>query len=458
MPFYGQKQFAYKNFTPPRKPPRRGVFSGIINAMQKRRFLSHFRDLFWALGILGSLFNSASLKAAYYDTLPKGVRLVALRQVNTDKIISSFTGNKQEKDYFFKLSLDAKSLENAQDIFKSYLQALKAQSPAAYDALQLGEYEISAEAKVNVQGLGVAYGWTNSLTTYISVPYYNANVNLNMVRTKGNNNAEVQRLLIASNNDPSTISTVSSIIMGVANSLPDASGGVIQSVVVNYFDYKPIGNWQGEGLGDVELVGVYRLTDWADAGLATTWGIVLPTGRIDDPDIIQDIAFGDGQFDIYGEIGGGFRAGMTTFFTDSSLRYTFQAPTNKVLRVPESADYPLGSQKATFYEKLGDKVDFMLTETYRWNDMFTTGVGYLYNYTFKSKYDSSFSNANSILENNTEKESHVMKGEIGFTTVELYKKNKFAVPLSINVSAQKFIEGRNIPNYTRFDFEFRLYF
>ncbi len=396
--------------------------------------------------------------AAYYDTLPKGVRAAVVRQITTDNINSSFTGNQQEKEYFLKLSLDARALQGAQQIFSTYLDALREQSPAAYDALQLGEYEISAKAKVDIQGFGLAYGLTDRLTTYISFPYFHAKVNINMVRTKGNNNEEVQRLLKANNSDPNTVSTVSSIIVGVTNSLPDASGGVIQSAVVNYYGYRPIGNWEGEGLGDTEIASIYRLTDWADAGLATTMGIVLPTGRTDDPDIIQDFAFGDGQFDVFSEFGGGFRAGVSNWYSDSSLRYTFQAPSTKTLRVPDSSDYLLGSKKATFYEKLGDKIDFFAGETYKFNEMFSSTASYLYNYTFESRYDSPYKDANKILEKDTAKSSHVGKLAVAFSTVDLFKKNKFFAPISVSVSGQKTLRGQNVPNYTRYDFELRLFF
>ncbi|MBI2518929.1 MAG: hypothetical protein HYV97_00865 [Bdellovibrio sp.] len=410
--------------------------------------------------LLFSIFFNVSFEAfaAYYDTLPKGVRCVVLRQVTTENINSSFTGNKQEKEYFLKLSLDARALEGAQAIFSNYLQALHAQSPEAYDALQLGEYEISADAQVDVQGLGVAFGITDRFTSYISFPYFNANVDIEMVRTKGNNNEEVQRLLRMNNSDPNTVTAVNSIIMGVTNSLPDASGGVIQSTVVNYYGYRPIGDWQGKGLGDIELAAIYRLTDWADAGLATTLGIVLPTGRTDDPDIIQDIAFGDGQFDLFAEFGGGFRAGVSNWYSDSSLRYTFQAPASKTLRVPDSSEYLLGSKKATFYEKLGDKIDFFAGETYKFNDMFSSTLSYLYNYTFESKYESAYSEANAILAKDTAKSSHIAKAEVAFTTVELFKKKRFFAPISLSVSGQKTLRGQNIPNYTRYDLEFRLFF
>jgi len=416
--------------------------------------LMNFRYLRFLIILTSYAFTA---EAAYYSTLPKGVRALVYRQVNTDKIHSSFTGNKQEKDYFLKLSLDARSLEKAQEVFASYLQALKAQSPEAYDALQLGEYEIDAYAKVNVQGIGAAFGLTDRLTAYTVFPYYKAQVNLNMVRTKGNNNQQVQQIVQASGNS-SNATVVDGIMNGITNILPDASGGVIQSVMVNHFGYQPVGNWEGQGMGDLEVGMIYRLTDKPDKGLAATLAFALPTGKTDDPDIIQDIPFGDGQFDVIGEFGGGARLWSSNFSFDSFVRYTYQVPASKTLRIPDSEEYPLGTNKATFTEKLGDKIEVTSGLTYQFTRWLSLMAAHLYNYTLKSKYSSPFAEANRILAKDTEKESHTAKLEATFSTVELYKANKFFAPFNISAGAQKILTGKNVPSFTRFDFEFRMFF
>jgi len=196
---------------------------------------------------------SANCFSSYYDTLPRGVRAFVYKHVATGKISSSFTGNQQEQDYNLKISIDAKSLESLNDIFADYLTSLSQISRPAYDAFQLGEYEVDANAQVQVQGVGIAYGFSNDLTAYLAFPYHTAEVNLNIERTKYNNNNQVRTLLESSiqNNSGNIDSSTAEIITGITNSLPDISGGVIQSIVTNHLGYKPIVSCTVKGMCDL---------------------------------------------------------------------------------------------------------------------------------------------------------------------------------------------------------------
>src|SRR5690554_1741099 len=107
-------------------------------------------------GICLSLWAGQAL-AAYYDTLPKGVRLVALRQVQTEQISGGFDAQGSKEGLAFHQSLSSKELSEIKgaDI---YFEELKNISPEAYDRFTTGAYFIDANAQVKVQGLGVAYG------------------------------------------------------------------------------------------------------------------------------------------------------------------------------------------------------------------------------------------------------------------------------------------------------------
>jgi hypothetical protein len=140
------------------------------------------------------------------------------------------------------------------------------------------------------------------------------------------------------------------------------------------------------------------------------------------------------------------------------LRYTYQAPATKTLRIPESQEYTLGSKKGTFREKLGDKIDLGFGPTYIFTPWLSLSTSYLMNHTFKSKYDSNDEPSNIILSNNTRKDSHSIKGDLAFSTVDWYKRGRFMAPLTMTLSAQHIFSGVNVPRYTRVDFEFRLYF
>ena len=389
----------------------------------------------------------------YYDTLPSGVRMMALKQVKTGKINSSFTGNSQEKNYDVKVNMDASSLENLNSITKEIFSTLKNISPQAYDNFSFGEYEIKGSAEVMVRGAGFAYGLNNRLTGYLTFPWYEGKVNLDIDRTKLNNHPEVTNLLQNSGN-----TAEAQIFADFAAQLPDATGELLQSVIVNYFGYKPLGDWKGQAMGDVELGMIYRLTDWYYSGLALSGGVVLPTGREDDPDMLQDYGFGDGQPDIFLEFGGGFMIPGTGLSFDSWARYTYQIPVEKELRIPEDEDYPLGSEKGLFDEKLGNIFDWNFQTTMDFSHWIGVSGTYAYSFREESDYQSPYTEANRILEQDTLQESHTLKGSVHFSTVSAYKKGIFALPFKTNLSAQKIVTGRNIPKYTRYDLEFRFFF
>lgn len=412
----------------------------------------------WSLIPILLILLVSSSYGAYYSTLPKGVRALVLKQVSTTKINSSFTGNKQEKEYFFKINIDAPSIQSMTDILDPYLDPLKQKAPEAYNALQLGEFEIDANAKVNVRALGVAYGLTDHLTAYMSLPFYKANVNLNMVRTKGNNNQLVQSIVNENISSETDVDAISTLVQGATNSLPDISGGNIQSIVMNYLGYLPIGNWEAKGMGDIEIGLMKKWTNWEHAGIGSTFGLVLPTGKIDDPDIIQDIPFGDGQFDLFAEVGAATTLFDSPFSIEAFARFTYQAPSQKTMRIPESENYLLGIQKATFEEKLGNFIDITTSTIFQVNSWISLSASYLFHQTFKSNYQSMYYNANRVLEINTDKESHIGKLSLGITTVNLFKKQSFPIPLLLSFSGQKVLNGKNMPKYSMADLELRLFF
>ena len=90
--------------------------------------------------------------------------------------------------------------------------------------------------------------------------------------------------------------------------------------------------------------------------------MVLPTGYRDDPDIIQDLPLGDGQYDLFVELGGGFLL-SPTFSISAVTRYNYQFKSHKNLRYTTSpvGVNELGSDHYRFKEKLGDEISLDLS-------------------------------------------------------------------------------------------------
>ncbi len=389
-----------------------------------------------------------------YQTLPKGVRNFVFKYVTTDSISSSYGNDGQEFQYSLKQNLNAKTLEDVASFSKVYFDELKRIDPEAYDAFSFGEYEGAGHARVQVQGYGLAYGITNKFTVYIAIPHYQADVQLNITRTKGKEHNKVSAIL----NQHRASDDTASLWSQLTKALPDASGGVIQSLIVKTLKYKPLGGWKAKGLGDIDLAGIFRLTDFSHYGAALTTGITIPTGRIDDPDLLQDFGFGDGQFDVFTELNGGFSLFNHLLNIDASTRFTYQFSSTKTLRVPNSGIFTISPFKKQFKEKLGNKVDLSFKATIRPTNWFSFHGEYINNFIARSNYQSSNSLANTLLARNTQIETTFIKAGIDLTSIELYKSGIIPLPLTIEISGKTMIRGKNTPKYTRYDFGIKFFF
>lgn len=392
------------------------------------------------------IFGTA--EAQVWKVLPKGVRIVGYRNVTTSKITSNFNSSGQESALGASFRVDAaalnKMMNNAiipgQDI-----------DQAAYNGLMIGEYNVDAEAQLNVHGTGFGIGLTDKVMFYGEVAYYTANVQTNINRTAGNTYEQTANLLLKAGG------TMNTFLAENLRNMIDANEKTIQSVITNQYKYKPIGDWYGSGYGDMETGFMAKVIDKGVWGLMFYPGVVLPTGRQDDPDILQDVGFGDGQFDLFGELATGYivndRLSLGTTF-----RYTYQAPTTKTLRVPEERDFQLSDRKGDFRVKYGDKINWALMSTIAFNDWFSVTPVYRFLYQGSSEYDSKYGEANGFLAYNSHRVEHQAQLTTTFSSITPFLKKQFVLPAQVNVNLVKTISGQNVPNVGRFEVEFRMLF
>ena len=381
------------------------------------------------------LFIHASIAhAAYYDTLPKGVRNFTYRIVQTSEISGSYNGSGDFKGYNLNANINADAIKGLNSTVDVFLGTL---TPTEYANFSFGTFEGSASSKVTAQGFGGGYGFTREITGYAFIPFYKAVVDLRLKRTaKGRNS--------------------SGTLLELDN-LPDVDARLIQSLIVNYYGYKPLGKWNATNFGDTEFGFLYQIKKWNTGGLLTKVGGVAPTGKIDDPDTLQDIPFGDGQWDAFGELGGGINLPLN-FSVDAWTRLTYQFPNQTNIRLPDSATFPVTTRKGSTEIKLGNKAEFNIKGNYSFSDQWMTSLLYTFEYKEADKYKSPYAVSNSILSIDSEKNSHTVKASMNYSTVALYQSKKFFMPLNLNLSAQSILGGKNVPYYNRFDFEIAFYF
>lgn len=375
--------------------------------------------------------------AAYYDTLPAGVRNLSYRIIQTGQITGSYSNSGSLKGYNINANLNADSIRGVNTAVDAYLDNLKITSPADYDTFSFGTFQGSASSKVTVQALGAGYGFTNKFTMYGFIPFYSAVVDLQIQRTsKGRNNVGTAIEL---------------------ENLPDVDVRLIQSLFVNYYQYQPLGKWKATDFGDAELGFLYQLKKWKNAGALINFGAILPTGREDNPNILQDIAFGDGQWDAFYEFGGGVQL-SSDWSLDNWTRFTYQFPYDTEVRLPDSNTFPVTSNKGMAQIKLGNKYQTNLQGNYLLSDQWSSSLLYSLEYTEATNYKSQNSVADKILEENSEKVSHTARINLGYSTLSLYQQNRFFMPISFNLAVQSIFAGKNTPKYERGDFEVRFFF
>lgn len=388
--------------------------------------------------------------AQTWAQLPKGTRALGYRNVVTSPIKSNFNQFRSETSLSTNFRVDAVTL-NA--MAGNILIPGEDVDETAYRELLVGEYGVDAEAKAQVNGFGFAYGLTDKIMLYTEIAFYNANVNARVKRSKGNNYKEIENYLRSKGN----ITYQDKAYAELLARMVDINENNIQSVVVNHFGYKPIGSWQGSGYGDMETGVMIKAIDKGTWGLQLYPGVILPTGTQDDPDILQDIGFGDGQYDIFGELGTGYIVNDSLSF-GTRLRYTYQLPSEQNLRVPTDRDFPLSAQKGNFNVKYGDKINFLLNSTYALNDWFSLTPVYRYMYQMKSQYESAFGEANDFLSYNSDRNEHQAQLTASVSSIQPFLKKKFVLPAQINFNVVQTIAGKNVPKVGRFEIELRLIF
>lgn len=385
--------------------------------------------------IFYSCLMSTDVSSAYYDVLPRGVRNLTYRRIETGIIEGSFNNSGGFAAFDIAADINADVLEGVNGSIDAVLATF---SPSEREQFSLGKFETDIEAEVKAHALGIGLGITRRLTFYAFTPFYEAEVRLNLNRTdKGQNQI-----------DGKTISI---------DGIPSVDAKIIQSLFVNYYGYNPLGTWRSSDFGDTEVGFMYLLSKKRNYGTKITVGGVIPTGREDDPDTIQDIGFGDGQYDIFIEYGGGVKP-RRWLGADFWTRFTYQIPFSKVIRLPENIDFPISNEKVDTKIQFGHEVKAMGQLNFNFDAAWSFSSGLMLTYKMKDNYQSRNELADRILESNTEEFLQTAIINLNFSTLPFFRKKQWPIPMNLGVYYQKDISGKNTPQIERVDLEMRLFF
>lgn len=231
-----------------------------------------------------------------------------------------------------------------------------------------------------------------------------------------------------------------------------AAGSFQNKLLAN--GYSDIGAWSTTGLGDVMVKAKYQALDASLMRIATTIGFAAPTGRVDDPDILTDLPFGDGTWDIISLLSFDEKLG-SGWILNQYAGYTWQLPAEKTVRL-RTEEEPIAVDKKKVRYDMGDKFDAGLSLQFDTESGWIGGTGYAYQTKTKDRYRAGESR--SLLEEATQQESHMWENSIGYSGVKAYLRDKRGIPYTASFGYTRMLSGRNVPSADRAQFETKIFF
>lgn len=381
--------------------------------------------------------------------LPKGVRNIDIRTVNTN--IDSKTDRAGEaKPLAQPLAQDltfAKIAKGENTTKAKQLRAFLADNGFS-ESDAVGSFTADLKGHIGVAATIASYGLSDKLTLAIAAPYYRASTSIAVgFKTTDTGQAFLDSLAKPDNNQQAAA-------VEAGSKINDAVGRLNDKLQDN--GYRALEDWSGQGFGDLTLAGKYQLYKRDDFAVASTAGVVAPTGRVDDPDILNDVGFGDGQWDVFAQ-----GAVDEPLWFDLSLnqfaKYTVQLPGVKSVRqATEEESIEVGKQEVPF--KLGDKVDAGLSLSWSPPHGTVMGVGYNYFRKFGDIYKELPEDAKKKIEDATDQEAHNSEVMLGYSTLPLFQRGAFPVPLDLKLTYIRQLASRNLPVTELAQLDFNLFF
>jgi len=208
------------------------------------------------------------------------------------------------------------------------------------------------------------------------------------------------------------------------------------------FGFKRFETWSDKIIGDIEIGAKYKFYNRGDWRFAFASGVRLPTGKVDDPDNLIDLASGDGQTDILFRLYADY-VGIKNLLLNGTIYYDLQLPDKQKLRVPEDVNQPITTNKEKVSRNLGDVIEFEVMANYSFTPEVSGGVIYRYSTKFKDHVTGDRGFAYSSLEDETRGYSHMYIVTIGYSTIQKYLDKKFPLPLSASISYRNRFAGTN---------------
>lgn len=313
---------------------------------------------------------------------------------------------------------------------------------------EVGSFRGDLESSVAVVAPVLAWGITDRLTLAVAVPFYRAETAVDVEFEP----SESAQAFVDGLGDPG----INQRERGRQIARRINAGVMSLHERLAAHGYSPLERWSASGLGDVTAQARYLLAQGTRWGLAGLGGLAAPTGRVDDPDILTDVPFGDGSWDVAaGILADQVLAPELGLFLNEHVRYTYQAPARGRFRL-KTVDESIAVPVETLRYRLGSRVDLGASVQLELSRGWTGGVGLDYFSKEQDLYDTL--GKESILGQGSAQSGLEAEAGAGYSTVAAYQRAEAAIPIRLQVSLVRHLASRNAPVRDLAKFEMGVFF
>jgi hypothetical protein len=403
-----------------------------------------------------SLFADRTISLADTAQVTAGVRAFVYKHVEA-QIPISYDSEGISYDLAVKEILGTSVIRSiSPEVVSAYQQLHQVDSKLA-ESIDLGKIDLTPSIDVQADAVGLAWGLSDRVMIAAGLPVMKASVTLEGGYYNSGAVANAARQLRTISNPETRAKALA--FAQVLEQLPEIRGGHLQGILVDHYGYKPVGNWQGSGIGDARLFLHMKLYKGDIYKNAFRVGAEIPTGRQDDPDNLLDIPFGSGYYKTYVETQQDIQLWKDDLVLNLNGRYQYHWDADRVFRLKPSRSFPLTRNKELIHFKPGNSWILGAELSAKLTRSISVSAGLSRKTTSQDSIRGQRTDYDyGILEDGTESQADNLEAGITYSSVNSFLLKEFPVPFKIGASISRVFAGRNTEQVHQTQLNFELYF
>jgi hypothetical protein len=404
----------------------------------------------WLIVLLLSIFFLAAIQECYADSaevLPQGRSAVFVEGKFYLPVTKQYDedGNKEKIADEYNTTLNS-------NVFPA-LGPLGAAFGLPAGTANLGQTDVSYKYNFTIIEFNYAYGITDRLSIGTKIPYWivDNKVDASLDTTTATIGANPffglapppigQAPLVPTSNvgGPGVPLTDQDIQNLLGKGLDVNKDG---SIDIPGFGYKEVKDWDKQGFSDIEVYLRYQYYKSENFRLSVTPGVRMPTGWTDNPDSLVDYPSGAGAWAGLLRLNQDY-IGTKDLFLSATLKYDYYFADRNYERVPDSVDEPLTTNKERVHRTIGPFFELELNGSYNlWQGLGPFAV-YKFGYKWQNDVSGDKGYDYSSLEEETNAQEHVYIIGLQYSTIPMYLKKEFPVPITAFIGYRNRFAGEN---------------